>query len=54
MPLGSLLGPPKALLGGPWTPKTFKNLQFFTLFANAAFWVFEAIDGPLGLILSPS
>ena len=25
VPLGSLLGPPKALLGGSWTPKTLKN-----------------------------
>ena len=25
VPLGSLLGPPKALLGGLWTPKTLKN-----------------------------
>ena len=26
VPLGSPLGPPEALLGGLWTPKTFKNL----------------------------
>ena len=25
LPLGSLLGPPKALLGSLWTPKTLKN-----------------------------
>ena len=54
MPLGSLLGPPKALLGGLWTPKTFKHLMFLKVFGNAAFWVFEALDGPLGLILPPS
>ena len=28
MPLGSRLGPPKALLGGLWTPKTLKNNGF--------------------------
>ena len=54
MPLGSLLGPPKALLGGLWTPKTLKNFRFFKVFANPTFWVFEAIDGPLGPILAPS
>ena len=26
--LGSLLGPPEALLGGLWTPKTLKNMFF--------------------------
>ena len=54
MPLGSLLGPPKAFLGGLWTPKTLKNKWFFNVFAIAAFWVFEALDGPLGPILAPS
>ena len=54
MPLGSRLGPPKALLGGLWTPKTKKNLRFFKVFANAGFWVLEALNGPLGLILAPS
>ena len=34
MPLGSRLGPPKALLGGLWTPKTLKNLGFFKVFGS--------------------
>ena len=54
MPLGSLLGPLEALLGGLWTPKTLKNQWFFRVFAIAAFWVFEALDGPFGPILAPS
>ena len=54
MPLGSLLGPPKAFLGGLWTPKTLKNNLYFKVFAIAAFWVFEALDGPLGPISAPS
>ena len=54
MPLGSRLGLPKALLGCLWTPKTLKNSRFFKVFANAGFWVFEALNGPLGLILAPS
>ena len=29
VPLGSLLGPPKALLGGLWTPKTIKKNNCF-------------------------
>ena len=48
MPLGSLLGPPNAPLGGSWTPKTFKNCKVLKAFANATFWVFGALDGPLG------
>ena len=52
MPLGSLLGFPKALLGCLWTPKTLKNLRFFKVFAIAGFWVFEALNGPPGLILT--
>ena len=28
--------------------------MFFKVFANAGFWVFEALNGPLGLILAPS
>ena len=54
MPLGSLLGPLEALLGGLWTPKTLKNKLFFKVFEDAAFWLFGALDGPLGLILPPS
>ena len=54
MPLGSHLGPPEALLGGLWTPKTLKNQWFFKVFENGTFLVFEALDGLLGLILAPS
>ena len=54
MPLGSLLGPPKAFLGSLWTPKTLKKQWFFKVFAIAAFWVFEALDGILCPILAPS
>ena len=36
------------------TPKTLKNQWFFKVFATAAFWVFEALNGPLGPILAPS
>ena len=43
MPLGSLLG-----------PKTLKNLKFFKVFEKAVFWLFEAPDGLLGLILAAS
>ena len=43
MPLGSLLGRPKALLGCLWTPKTLKHFEGFKGFANVAFWVFEAL-----------
>ena len=53
LPIGSLLGPPKALLGGLWTLKTLKN-KVCKVFANATFWVFGALDGPLGPILAPS
>ena len=28
--------------------------MFVEVFANAGFWVFEALNGPLGLILTPS
>ena len=51
MPLGSILGPLEALLGGLWTPKTLKNIK---VFGNAAFQLFEDLYGPLGLILPPS
>ena len=51
MPLGSLLGPLEALLGCLWTPKTLKNRMFFKVFEDAAFWLFGALDGPIGLIL---
>ena len=51
MPLGSLLGPSKAVLDGLGTPKTIKDLMFF---ANVGFWDFEALDGPLRAHLGPS
>ena len=38
----------------PLDPKNLKKLRFFKVFANAGFWVFEALNGPLGLILAPS
>ena len=53
MPLGSLHGHQEPLLGGLWTPKTLKNKWFFKVFANAGFWVFEALGGPLGPIFAP-
>ena len=40
-------------LGGPLDPKIIKNCRFFKVFENAAFWLFEAPDGSLGLILPP-
>ena len=40
-------------LGRPLDPKTLKNYRFFKVFENAAFWLFEAPDGSLGLILPP-
>ena len=59
-PLGVSLGvscePSRASwrsLGRPLHPKTLKNLRFFKVFENAAFWLFEAPDGSLGLILPP-
>ena len=50
MPLGSLLGPLEALLGGLWTQKRVKTVGVLR------FWkrLFEAPDGPLGLILAHS
>ena len=59
-PLGVSLGvswePSRASwssLGRPLDPKTLKNWRFFKVFENAAFWLFEAPDGSLGLILPP-
>merc|ERR1711963_875303 len=34
-------------------PKTLKKCGFFKVFKNAAFWLFEAADASLGLILPP-
>ena len=41
-------------LGWLMDPKTFKNFCFFKVFKDAAFWLFKALDGPLGPILPPS
>ena len=53
MPLGSLLGPLEALLGGLWTQKCVKTLSFLRVLKRL-FFGFEAPDGPLGLILAAS
>ena len=53
---GCLLGAFSGLLRFSWKPldpKTLKNGRFFKVFENAAFWLFEAPDGSLGLILPP-
>ena len=53
---GCLLGAFSGLLRFSWKPldpKTLKNCRFFKVFENAAFWLFEAPDGSLGLILPP-
>ena len=47
MPLGSLLGPLGALLGGLWTQKRVKTRGFLGFLKR----LFKAYDGPLGLIL---
>ena len=54
MPLGSLLGPPKAVLDRLGSPKTMKNIMFFEVFANTGFCDFEALSGPLRAHLGPS
>ena len=52
--LGALLG----LLRLSWEASGPQKVWFYywktTLFENAAFQVFEALDGPLGLVLPPS
>ena len=52
MSLGSLLGPLDALLGGPKSEKMPTVLRENDFFENAVFWLFEALDGPLGFILA--
>ena len=49
---GSLLGPLDSLLGGPKSEKmpTIPRENHFC--ENAVFWLFEALDGPLGFILA--
>ena len=51
MPLGSLLGPLEALLGGLKSEKMQTVPRENHFFENVALLVFEAPDGPLGLIL---
>ena len=53
MPLGSLLGPLEALLGGLKSEKMLTVQRENHFFINAVFWLFEAPDGLLGLILAP-
>ena len=38
----------------PLDPKKLKQHIVFKVFANTGFWVFEALNGPLRLILAPS
>ena len=53
MPLGSLLGPFEALLGGLKSEKMPTVQRENHFFINTVFWLFEAPNGPLGLILVP-
>ena len=52
VPLGNLLGPLEALLGGLWTPKTLKKCRFVKVFGNAIFRIFDPLDGHLGILLA--
>ena len=52
VPLGSLLGPLEARLGGLKSEK-MQTVPRENSFENAAFWFFEAPDGSLGLFLPP-
>ena len=54
MPLGSFLGPPKAVLDGLRSSKSMKNWQVLKVFANAGFCDFEALKRPLRAHLGPS
>jgi len=45
--------PKVAVLQSLGPPKTWKNQWFFRVFVNASFRYFEALGGPLGLILAP-
>ena len=54
MPLGSLLGPLDALLGSPKSEKMQTVPRENHFFENAVFWLFEALDGPLGAHLGAS
>ena len=53
MPLGSLLGPFEALLGGLKSEKMPTVPRENHFFINTGFWFFEDPNGPLGLILVP-
>ena len=53
MPLGRLLGPFEALLGGLKSEKMPTVQRENHFFINTGFWLFEAPNGPLGLILVP-
>ena len=53
MPLGSLLGLLEVLLGGLKSEKMQTVQRENHFFENIALLVFEALDGPLGLILLP-
>ena len=53
MPLGRLLGPLEALLGGLKSEKMPTVPRENHLFINTGFWFFEDPNGPLGLILVP-
>ena len=53
MPLGSLLGPLEALLGGLKSEKMPTVPRENHFFINTGLWFFEDLNGPLGLILVP-
>ena len=53
VPLGSFLGPLEALLGGLKSEKMQTVPRENHFFENAVFWLFEALEGPLGFILAP-
>ena len=54
MPLGSLLGPLEALLGGLKSEKMPTVQRENHFFINTGFWFFEDPNGPLGAHLGPS
>ena len=53
VPLGSLLGPLEALLGGLKSEKMPTVPRENHFFINTGLWFFEDPNGPLGLILVP-
>ena len=53
VPLGSLLGPLEALLGGLKSEKMPTVPRENHFFINTGLWFFEDLNGPLGLILVP-